>query len=188
MQTATDELDETDGSFTVHVVSIDAGSVVATDTGAGTIHNVTVLIIDDGDPGNHSGNWTQITGAGKEHLDDFELASPNGGPDWATWTFDLEAPGQYEVSVSYREWTNQAAAAPYTVYDSGANLGTVAINQTVAANDIYDQGTWFENLGTFNIYSNQLSVTLSDIADGYLSGCRSGEVCGTVVRRTGDSG
>lgn len=167
----TDDQSETDENFTVHVVSVDSGNVIATDTGLGTIYNVSsAFIIDDGDPGySTTGSWTRYSGAGKGHLNDFELATAKGTPDVATWTFDLDRPGKYLVSVSYRAWSNRATNAPYTVFDTGSNLGTVPIDQTVPANDVQDSGTWFETLGTYNIYGSQLIVTLGDQANNFVS-------------------
>ena len=167
-QLVADTLGETDETFDVGVISVDAGAISGAVNGTGTIINaIHSLIIDDEDPGySTNGRWLHVEGKGKGYQNDFEFVE-NGGPsDSATWTFDLEGPGEYMVSVSYRAWANRTTTAPYTVFDGAASLGTVAIDQTQLANDVQDNGRWFENLGTYSIFGNQLVVTLNGLEDG----------------------
>ena len=122
------------------------------------------VIIDNSDDGFADvGRWTTVNRNG--HEGGFQFAHSGTGDNTATWTFDVER-GEYDVSASYREWTNRATAAPYTVFDGASSLGTVEVNQQEKADSVMDEGTWFKSLGTFIVSGNQLIVQLDDSATG----------------------
>ncbi len=126
----------------------------------------TVQYVDNGGTGfTHAGTWTHSTAG---YLRDSESNSRGSGTDTATWSFPVQ-PGQYQVYATWTTSKNRATNAPYTVYDGlvlpAASLGTVAINQERAPNDLRDQATNWERLGTYTVAGNRLSVQLTDKAN-----------------------
>lgn len=102
-----------------------------------------MIVVDDGDPAySTTGAWSHSDGAG--------AAAYNGDYDWTTtaevetrqarWAPDLPA-GTYDVAVMFRQGTNRATDAPYSViHRNGTTL--VRVDQTV------NGGTWVP-LGRF---------------------------------------
>ncbi|QDT97805.1 golvesin C-terminal-like domain-containing protein [Gimesia aquarii] len=95
------------------------------------------------------------------------------GANAATWTFDVE-PGRYQVVANWYVNPNittngvgAASNAPYTIFDNGATVTTVAVDQRTSSDDFLDDGILWEFIGDpVQITSNTLSVQLSDNADG----------------------
>lgn len=91
---------------------------------------------------------------------------PGSGSEAVQWAFiDLE-PGKYRVSVNYLAWTDRASDGPYTVHDGAEALQTVDIDQRVTPDDFLENGVRWEDLGVFKITSDNLTVELTDQADG----------------------
>ncbi len=124
-------------------------------------------IIDEGEAGFvATGAWVNVTGSGKGYHDDFAYATSGDGSKIATWTFDVD-PGQYNIFVSWRAWSNRATDAPFTVLDGATAVQTFTVNQQLAAApDAIEDGTNFQKLGTVAVTGNQLVVELSDQANG----------------------
>ena len=105
-------------------------------------------IIDDEDEGyTKSGTWSHSTGAGDAAYNgDYDWASTTSSETkWAKWTPDLTAAGDYEVYIMYREGSNRANDAPYTVYYNGGS-------QTIDVDQTDNGGTWVL-LGTYSFAS-----------------------------------
>ena len=121
-------------------------------------------IVDDSDPQySNAGRWTNVGRNG--HEGGFQFASAGDGSSISTWTFSLPH-GQYRVSATWRQWTNRASNAPFTVRDGAVPLSTVRVNQQHAPSGPQHDGSEFEELGIFEIASGQLTVELSNDADG----------------------
>ena len=127
---------------------------------------VSVAIIDDGDSGHSTvGNWGTVTGANKGFAADFLHNGAGTGSETSTWTFSV-APGQYRVSATWQPFSNRATDAPFTVDDGFQDLGTNIVNQQTAPSTREDGGRFFDDLGIFDIFTSELNVTLSDLANG----------------------
>ena len=125
-----------------------------------------IQVKDNGDAGySTTGNWTGLSGNLKGHQNDFQFANSGTGANTASWEFEV-TPGQFRVAATWKSHSNRSTAAPYTIFnDTAANL-TATADQSVPASGIDDDGSSFTPLGTFNISSTRLIVTLSDNATG----------------------
>lgn len=124
--------------------------------------------IDDGDAGfTATAGFSSFGGQGFQ--DDVTFAGPGSGTETATWTFSGLTPGLYRVSTTWSPDPNRATNAPFTVFDSSSPLGTVLVNQEVAPDDLFDAGSFWEDLGSsFAITSDTLAVWLTDLADEFV--------------------
>jgi hypothetical protein len=123
-----------------------------------------VRIIDNGAAGfATSGSWYRQTNVGRER--DAHWALRGNGSATATWTFSNLEPGQYRVSGTWPGSIVYATNAPFSVYDGGQLLGTVAVNQERASSAFSDAGSRWQNLGTFTIEGQTLVVRLSNAAN-----------------------
>jgi len=115
------------------------------------------IILDDGDTGySKSGSWTTTTGGGTEPINgDYDWLSTVTGSEtgWAKWQPATLLGCYYDVYVRYKQGTNRATDAPYTVdYDGGSTI--VDVNQSI------NGGTWVY-LGRFPMSTGK-SVKLSN--------------------------
>ncbi|QDT98818.1 golvesin C-terminal-like domain-containing protein [Gimesia aquarii] len=122
------------------------------------------------------GTWNELeTGSqlDPEFLYAGDFFQGGTGANAATWTFDVE-PGRYQVVANWYVNPNittngvgAASNAPYTIFDNGATVTTVAVDQRTSSDDFLDDGILWEFIGDpVQITSNTLSVQLSDNADG----------------------
>ncbi len=111
------------------------------------------VIVDNRDSGwseyGNSAYWWYRTDLG--WAGDMQWTYSNGSVEsnWAKWTPNLAASGNYQISVFIPN--NYATSyAPYKIYRGGTLIGTVYVNQ----NDYYDAwvvlGTFYLNSGTGN--------------------------------------
>jgi len=129
------------------------------------------LYVDNGDAG-----YTDTAGFFRKSLagyqGDYELALGDASGDYAEWTFTNLPEGTFRVATSYWAGYSWTDAARYTVSwtDQGGNpqSQTYSVNQRVAADDIYDQGVWWEQLGaSVQVQSGStLTVQLTDEGGG----------------------
>jgi hypothetical protein len=161
------------GSFTVQ----ESTSASAAGLGGPTVAaSITVLpipaatsqTIDDGNVSGFSttNDWQTASGAGNGGGTHYAAAGSGGST--ATWTFQV-TPGQYQV---YASWPGSASTvlasnAPYTISDGNSDLGSELVNQQIAATGSPYAG--FQLLGTFNVTSTTLVVTLSNNANGQVT-------------------
>ena len=81
------------------------------------------------------------------------------------WTFSGLADGQYLVSTTWREKSNRATDALYSIEDATATtLAATTIDQQVAPNDRTESGALWEDLATVNITGGALIVKLTESA------------------------
>ncbi len=141
-------------------------------------------IIDNGDspfvetPSTASANisplehWIPVTsnGFGGDYL--YHEGQGSLGPHTTTWRFEGVTPGKYRVAVTYPSAPAHpvidalANDAPYTIYDDDFLLTTRDVDQRLPANDFFEAGVAWEELGVFRIESNTLVVQMSDLANG----------------------
>ncbi len=124
-------------------------------------------IVDDSDPAwTTTGSWTLGYNPGYEG--DVHFSAAGTGSSTATWTFPV-VPGQtYDVAATWTAYPNRATNAPYTIASGGATLGTAAVNQQLAPSGFTAAGGTWQGLGTFVATGPILTVTLSNLANGYV--------------------
>jgi Ca2+-binding RTX toxin-like protein len=94
-----------------------------------------------------------------------------GDGDRIEWTFADLVPGRYEVWVTWKEDSQNAATnSPFSVYDDSTLLDTVAVNQQIAPSEESVAGFTWNKLDTYKTASGDLKVRLSDIANGVVIG------------------
>ena len=126
-----------------------------------------VRVLDDGEPGfSTSGAWTPFAGQG--FRSDVTYAAAGSGGFTANWAFAGLAPGRYRVSATWSPFSNRATNAPYTILDGATVLTTVAVNQQAAPTGFGDQGATWQDLATVTIAGPNLTVRLSNAANGYV--------------------
>ena len=92
-------------------------------------------------------------------------------------TFSGLADGQYLVSTTWREKSNRATDALYSIEDATATtLAATTIDQQVAPNDRTESGALWEDLATVNITGGTLIVKLTESAGA------TGQVIADAVR------
>lgn len=128
------------------------------------------LVIDDGDAGFSATGFSFWSGG---YQNDFQYSGGDNTGDTATWTFTGLASGRYAVATTWRAEANRATDAPFSVYDGAAIpanlLDTQDLNQQVGPNDFSEDGVFWEELvGSFNVTSGTLTVTLTDDADNFV--------------------
>jgi len=128
----------------------------------------TTQIIDDSSASGFTVTPGWILYGGQGYLNNVHYVGAGNGSEVATWTFSIVPGGKYDVAVTYSAQGNRATNAPYTVYDGGTSLGTIAVNQQLTPNDFSDQGVGWKDLGTFTISGNTLVVTLTNAANNYV--------------------
>ncbi|HWY85433.1 MAG TPA: hypothetical protein VNX28_01845, partial [Gemmataceae bacterium] len=112
-----------------------------------------------------TGAWVAYSGSGPMYDGNMHYAPAGTGANVASWTFTV-TPGLFRVSSTWWAWAGRASNAPYTVLDGSTSQGTVLVNQQLDPSGLSDQGSTWQDLGTFTIFGNQLVVQLSDNADG----------------------
>ena len=124
----------------------------------------TIQIADDGDGAFSSiGTWQKLTGAG--YSSDTHWA-PAGNSAASTWNFAGLAPGQYRVAATWTGSRLNAADAPFAISSGGKLLATAHVNQQRAASTFTSGGAAWQNLGTFTISGNSLTVRLNSSTGG----------------------
>jgi len=122
-------------------------------------------IVDNDAPGPdggyfETGVWTTTLASGTGYAGtDYRWTKTTGGSPTATavWTATLPTDGEYAVYVWYRQGTNRARDARYTIYHAGGQT-EVVVDQQVHGN------TW-HYLGTYGFQGGEVAtVTLSNLS------------------------
>jgi subtilisin family serine protease len=126
-------------------------------------------IIDDGDAGYSEvgGGWGTGTLSGA-YNNDYRYSPGGGGSNRARWLFSSVASGTVQVYTTWKEHSNRATNAPYSIFDGAVLEQTVFVNQRSAPNDVFSAGVWWELLGTYAITNGSLTVELTNGANGYV--------------------
>ncbi|MCA9135262.1 MAG: right-handed parallel beta-helix repeat-containing protein, partial [Planctomycetales bacterium] len=119
------------------------------------------IVIDDGDAGfATTSNWNTVSTGG--YGGDY-LTGPRVGSDipTATWTFSgLQGGGTYKVAATWGTGT-YSTTADYHISDPTGRLAVVRKSQfNLAPDDFVDGSVPWENLGTFTITGDKLTVVL----------------------------
>ncbi len=126
-----------------------------------------VQVGDDIDPAwSSTGPWTVSSSggfAGSTHD-----TGAGDGSTTATWTFAV-IPGQtYNVATTWIAQANNATNAPYAIASGGTTLGNATVNQQRTPADFSAAGVAWQGLGSFVATGPTLTVTLSNLANGYV--------------------
>ena len=120
--------------------------------------------IDNGDTGyaEVGRNWKSYTSGGFQG--DARSAKAGSGTNTATWAFTGLPAGSYDVLATWKPNNQNATNARYTLNGVAAPL----INQRIAPDDIQQSsnGSLWEKLGTVIVNGSQLTVVLTDQANG----------------------
>jgi len=126
---------------------------------------VTTRIIDNGSAGfSTSGAWQRATGVGSSGDIAWTPAASSGAS--AAWTFTGLASGQYRIAASWPGSKLYSSTAPFSIYAGSQLVGRVKVNQERAASTFTASSTQWQNLGTFTITGNSLTVRVTSDAEG----------------------
>ena len=110
-----------------------------------------------------TGIWRRLSGIG--YASDTQSAAANSSAT-STWTFSGLAPGKYRLSATWQASALNATDAPFVVSNSGRLLGTARVNQQRSASSFTSGGSSWQNLGTFTISGNSLTIRLNSSTSG----------------------
>jgi hypothetical protein len=79
----------------------------------------------------------------------------------ASWLFNIDSQGRYEISAQWAAHVNRAPDAPYSIYHNEQLLETVTKDQRV-------NGGSFNPLNIYNLTPGRLEVVLTNAAAGYV--------------------
>ena len=106
---------------------------------------------------------------GQAFLDGSRRHATGSGENTAAWVFSDLPAGQYKVYATWPVGGDQATDAPFSVFDGGSAVGTEAVNQQLApAGEMIDGWVW-QFVGSYWIGSGQMTVELSDDANGVVA-------------------
>ena len=89
-----------------------------------TVAEVAPVVVDNTDTAGINsfsavGSWTSSTHAPGFVGPNYQYAAAGNGSKTATWTFDINQAGQYEVEANWTSHSNRAPDAPYTILNNG---------------------------------------------------------------------
>jgi hypothetical protein len=120
-----------------------AGSVITDNDAAGT---------------SLTGTWSTSTSSGKYGAN-FRYSSAGTGTNTFTWTPSIPSAQQYNVYAWWRQYSDRATNAPFTIHHDGGST-TVTVDQKI-------DGSQWNLLGTFSLTPGQNHrVVLTNNADG----------------------
>ncbi len=156
-------------------------NVIVNGTGQNIVHSsngVTVpQTVDDSDVAasglvnyfGKTGTWSSQTLAAAFNGGELYHAATAGYA--ATWTFgNLDPTAYYEVYVTWVPITDASAGAVYSVSSDGGSTwqSLASVAQTQAPADLQAAGTFWHNLGVFQVTSGTLAVKLGTDTSGYV--------------------
>jgi hypothetical protein len=83
----------------------------------------------------------------------------------AAWALNGLTPGRYRISSTWFGHSNRPTNARYSILDGTTSRGSVTKNQELTPNDLQADGWFWEDIGTFDVASGSLTVSLSSIAE-----------------------
>jgi RHS repeat-associated protein len=92
--------------------------------------------------------------------DSIKLVPEGALPNTATWTLTIPSDGNYTIYAKWTAGSNRASNATYTITHAAGDT-------TLTQNQQLNGGKW-NDLGQYSFTAGQTTVTLSDIADGYV--------------------
>lgn len=122
-----------------------------------------VKIMDDADSGfTLSGPWSRL-GEGRNRQ--VTTAAAGTGQSVATWTFNDLSSGGYRISATWTGGDDHSSNARYRVRESinqTSNLLVKSVNQRSEPRGVYDQGSFWFELGTVTITGSSLVIQLNN--------------------------
>ncbi len=159
-QAATVSVASNDPASTSFKFAVQGTGVIAAGSGTPTI-------LDNGQSGmSLVGSWPTF----KAGYNGNELYAGGGtGSLQANYTFTNLRPGSYQVYATWSSFTapgKPASNTPFTLYNGGQVVGTVLVNQQVPPAGASLKNAAFQLLGTVNLTSSLLRVSLNNNANG----------------------
>ncbi len=142
-----------------------SASVQTTDPGPSASGPVLLLTNGDAAYAEFGLGWITVSnpsvlgGAYRVHL-------PVGGQSSAVWTFSGLEPGPYTVEATWPALPWAVSNAGFQVATGGTTLLTATVDQTIQPADENFDGVWWARLGTVDLSSDTVQVTLSGQAGG----------------------
>lgn len=127
-----------------------------------------VSIVDNSDTANFtkSGGWNLLSSTASYIGSYYSSTLPSDGSETATWTFNV-APGTYRISAAWNGAnTSNGSNVPVSILNGTVQIGAISLNQRLAPDDLFDDGIWWENAGTY-IVDSTLQIQMSDNSNGY---------------------
>jgi hypothetical protein len=119
-------------------------------------------IIDNTDFGFSTvGNWPTSKNSPGYYGTDYQYSRADDGSKSATWSIEIDAPGQYEVSARWTAHPNRVTNATYNIYNNGVLLDSAIVNQRI-------DGSQFNPLNTYTLSPGTLEVVLTNAGIGYV--------------------
>lgn len=122
-----------------------------------------VKIMDDTDSGfTLSGPWSRL-GEGRNRQ--VTTAAAGTGQSVATWTFNDLNSGRYRIFATWTGGDDHSTNARYRVresIDQTSNLLVKSVNQRSEPRGVYDQGSFWFELGTVTITGSSLVIQLNN--------------------------
>ena len=107
------------------------------------------------------GNWPSSTSVTGYYGSDYQFTDKGDGSATATWQFNIDTDGYYDVNARWTKYFNRATNAPYTLYNNGNFVALVRVNQQT-------KGGQFNLLGTYPLAAGTLTIILDNDASGYV--------------------
>jgi hypothetical protein len=140
-----------------YTVTLSNMSVATTDS-----DNSDSDFIDNSDSGFEKvSGWKSSTGVSSFYGKDYLYAPKGDGTRSASWTYNINTQGQYEIYAQWTSHSNRAPDAPYSIYNNGRLLDVVLVDQRKS-------GGQFNLLGTYFLNSGTLKIVLTNDASGYV--------------------
>jgi RES domain-containing protein len=129
-------------------------------------------IIDNTDPQfSTEGNWNVSDKAAGYYGTDYSYAKAGDVSGIATFTFEIPADGNYEISAQWPAHSTRAPDAPFTIINNGSLIDTVLMDQRINGGRFNPlTGPEALSTGIYALNAGVLEVTLSNDADGKVAG------------------
>ncbi len=124
-----------------------------------------IHVLDNAEAGcTFTGTWSLVTGSG--YAANLRTAPAGDGTAKAEWVFTGLPPGRWKVSATWVEGLDRADNVLFAVLDGTKIVGQTRTNQQSGPDDFEYNSTQWERLGTFRIVGSELTVRLTDAANG----------------------
>jgi hypothetical protein len=125
-----------------------------------TFDNPDPDFIDNSDSGFETiGTWISSTRVSGFYGTNYQYARKGNGKHSASWTYNINTQGEYEIYAQWTSHSNRASHAPYSIYNNGIFIDTVQVDQRV-------NGDQLNLLGTFALSSGTLEIVLTNDESG----------------------
>ena len=112
------------------------------------------------------GKWTYWTKAGVRR--NLHFAPKGNGSQKALWSVATGAPGTFEIAVTWVAHRNRATNAKFTILDGDKEIASHRVNQPSKPSGVVHKGISFTKLTTVTTDSKELTIQLSNAANGFV--------------------